>query len=880
MKKFWGLLVLVMVMLCGTAMAASWESNYPKAPADRLAVTLPQGMKADIDCSQDGYINVIVRTSQMTLEDWKSVMIHGGYPNVSLRTGVLRPTETTEDGTLRFDTCISFNGGIFEVTEDDFFNTFANELNNKGVWYNNHARAENAESVGEIVADQCMLIPEFSSSGGGGYFIAWMDADLYNKLYPDEMYPDGYPFTAEEIKANEQGLFFFEYVELRVVMDTTEPFYVPFRSLSKATMAPTKTTSLMPSSLEVKDILNGDIIYSVGDLTDNVDAPLVLNAPDNAAYLAVFSPMFESLDTAERIPVSEGEATYWHQIHRDTCVLEEQLVAVWLDENSNMLDYGVFWLHAETENYKPTGWYVDSVELNDGQTVTWEAPPSSRIVMENNCADLGVGVSYDPESGVFHVSYDAVKDISGNLGHVKLSIKAPDGMTAARINHGGGNMIMGPDEGIAQGTHHIIVDQSYITTESVDENNMITLLDREPLRHYAAGPVDVYVQMDSVWPYGGGQYVIYWYENEAAANNDPGHPEKIEYIADTTDAICVTTRTEIVDSEEAIQGGPVQNVTCVSPDHHGKDWHLVIRRHPQRGNHACHWELYLENECGDYEPLDGETTFYMPYPNGHSYDHEHDCARDKDGNEASYEIYHYNASYDSCDVVTAQPTEYGIKFVTKSLSPFVLDWGGYEGDLTPEQPDSGEGEQGGEGDHDGGEGGASSADPEWPLQRLELWQGKTTVKGARIRDINVSTRSETIIEKSTIANLAIEYRKDDSDGANQGLRIKNSQIGSLFLPVNDDTPTSQNATAVVIGQDSAVEIMIVPIDSNWSGTITTPLVVFEEEGAWIQLLILEGNWTAFDPGWLNGVTIMDVDWPDNTTGQPVPYADFLTLLNQ
>lgn len=373
-------------------------------------------------------------------------------------------------------------------------------------------------------------------------------------------------------------------------------------------------------------------------------------------------------------------------------------------------------------------------------------------------------------------------------------------------------------------------------------------------------------------------HVIYWYRDEAAAISDPEHLLKIEYVVNTADTICVTTRTEIVEDESAITSKPVDKVTCVSPDHHGKDWHLVIRRHPQRGDKACHWELYLENECGDYQPLEKDTVFYMPYPHGHKHDETRGCAVDSDGNKAVYEIYHYNADYDECEPVTAEPTLYGIKFVVSSLSPFVLDWGDFQVDLTPEQG----GNEDGSGD---GEGEAPSVDPEWSLQRLELRKGKSTVKGVRVKDLNVSTRSLTTIDKSTVDNLAIEFSKEE----NQSLKVSRSTIHTLHLIINRDTLIARETPAATIGADNdigAVFILIPhpneedPEENEWPGVITKPLITFEGSRT-IQLLILEENRKAVDPNWLgSGVTIAEAEWPDNETGQPVPYETFKTLLNQ
>jgi len=881
-KKFWGLLVLVMALLslCSalgeedlpTDTLRYFPDAYPKAAAGRLGITSPKGIvfKDSDDQYTDGLIKVVVDTAST---DWESVMVHGGYPYVRIRPYVKNPD------TSKYETCLAFNGGIFDISMNDFFVDFASELNrdsffegyNPDGWY--REKHDNGCDIGEIVADQCMLIPRAHSGGGGGYFIAWVDLDAFKAAYQAD-YPNGKRnFTTDEIKKNEHDIFYFEYVELDIGMDMQEPFYVPFKSLSAASMSPTENYSKLPDGVSVLDIENGDITYQYAGSKEREYLPLVLNVPADATKLEILNPNgADSTHTFENL--TPGGTVVFSQDYWVKGTIEEQYVAIWYDSAGNALSFGVFFLHCEPETYKPWPWYVKE----------WSAPEESRIEITNTCSNIGVTHTYDASIGNIHVGYDKDITVSGELGIVSCSVEAPTGAKAFRMNHSGGNNIMGQrDEASKQ--HDIMVGRTDV--EVVPDSGFVTLYDeRTPLRHYQAGPVDVYIQMDAIWPYGGGVYLIYWYKSVEDATNHADTPMDIEYVVDTTGTICITSRTEIVESESAITGRPVDKVTCVSPKHHGRDWHLVIHRHPQKGHNACHWELYLENERGDYEPLDSETTFYMPYPDGHSYDHEHDCARDSNGNKATYEIYHYNANYNDCDTVTAIPTEYGIKFVVKSLSPFVLDWGDFQGDLTPDQGGEGDGNEGDhEGDGGGNEGDGPSVNPEWPLQRLDLRRGTSDIRGVRVKDLSVSTRGLTTIDKCTIENLAIEF----SSKENRGLNISRSNISMLFMIINRDTPLALDKPAAVIGADNSLKIIFItiphpneenPDENEWPGEITKPLITFEGERT-IELLILEGNWQAFNPIWLDGnVTIKDVDWPDNPTGQPVPYETFLQELGR
>jgi len=900
-KKVLGLWMMVLAMMLALGGAVAEEEwppadsllknpdTFAKVDAERIDIEDLAGVKYSTFEKTDG--KLVARISAADT-DWQSAMIYGTYPNVTVRPYVTRPSD-------KYDTCVSFNGG-FDVSIDSFFNMFANDLALNGIWDNNHTSHSNGEELGKIVAEQRMLVPRQGDTGGGGFCILWMDKDAYKYHYPD-----GHTFTSAELQQGHvsgdkifNDIFYIEYVDLDIRIDTKETFYIPFRSLSAATLEPTRKYAV-PDKVTLLDIENGDITYSYSGLTEDVDVTLAFKAPANATKLWLFSPIWENkTDENNYHAVSNSEVT-WNYLIRSTIVVAEDLYnVVWLNDKDELVDYGVFWVHVETPGYLPGPCYVKNAEitLRNGttKTVTWNAVPSTRVSIENNCKPLGVKTSYTESTGTYHISYNEVDEITGTIGKIYVKVQAPSGATYARFNQGGGNNIMGPDSGMAQEQHNIIAFQSYVMKQET-VNGYITLFEHEPLEHYTAGPMDVYIQSEAVWPYGGGHSVIYWYASKAAAEANPEEPMAIEYVVNTSDTICVTTRTEIVESESSIpeKDRPVKHVTCVSKDHHGKNWHLVIQRHPQKGHNACHWELYVENECGDYEPLTGNTTFYMPYPEGHHYDYESDCARDSNGNKCTYEIYHYNADYQACDSVTATPTEYGIKFVTRSLSPFVLDWGNYQGSLvatptpapteepepTPTEepeptptPDHGEGGeddeptpgpedtwQPGEGEGDEGNQGGNGGDHQeerYHLRELDLWRGRTNVSGGRFRDVSVTNKSTVTILGTKIVGLHMRfYEQGDGDGVTIGPK---TAIQELVFEFGTELPDEIKAPFIVVEEGAAIGEIRIDFDRQCTSvSLTGTLVKFKDKSVPVQLVIM-GDVALFNPNWIDGANIKAV----------------------
>ena len=278
-----------------------------------------------------------------------------------------------------------------------------------------------------------------------------------------------------------------------------------------------------------------------------------------------------------------------------------------------------------------------------------------RLIVENGAAGCGVEVSYNESNGRLHIGYDNTVSISDAPGELEVYIVPPEGAVCYRSNTSGGNVIMGKDDWMAQEQHAIVLQQEY---RMVGADGLYCVRDYSPFREVHAGPVTVYIQNGDVWPYGGGVNLIYWYDSVDSAVNEPGKPMLVEYVCETNDVLCREKRCALVSSEDQITE-PVSEVTAVG----NYPWQLVVRRYPQRGSNAKHWELQMENETGVYQPLTGNMIFYIPYPSGLS-------AADF----YTYELRHYDDEHSSFSLVDIQCTPYGLRFEVSSLSPFVMSW--------------------------------------------------------------------------------------------------------------------------------------------------------------------------------------------------------------
>ena len=225
-----------------------------------------------------------------------------------------------------------------------------------------------------------------------------------------------------------------------------------------------------------------------------------------------------------------------------------------------------------------------------------------------------------------------------------MEVEAPAWAVAYAMSESGGDFIYQTNWGLN------ISDEK----QRIAGSERVTVYNRPLFKTVRAGRALVYLQEGITARYGGYVRVISWYDSENAQT-----PRLIEYLSITHDEFSEKVRNAVKKNEQDIDE-PVAEVTGVSQN----NWQLIVQHDPQSGERAIHYDLHMEDERGVSYKLDGDTAFYVPYPDGLSY-------ADKD---VTYQMYHYSEDYQSYVVVQLEPTPYGLRFVEDNLSPFVLMW--------------------------------------------------------------------------------------------------------------------------------------------------------------------------------------------------------------
>lgn len=773
------------------------DGDIPKASKNRLEGYRTTGLDADITYA-DGLITIHV---DMANSDWQTVLINANpYPYVSVRHSLDRPSED-------YETHTGFSGGFGDETLD-----YVLGLMDDGIhWDSGNTQSSNGIFVGEIVPAQSLLLP--TESGTEMNLICWLDKD-------------------------DPSVRYYEYYEVKYVLSSSEPLHIPFRYVTEAMLEPTRSASL-PDGVEIKSITDGDITFRVDSGVNNVQLPIVLSAPEGAARMTITQPEHRK---EEVYTVSSGKVSFNVDLNNGQATNEEQYTIAWYDADGALVEYGIFMYHTEPKDYAAWPYYESD----------WHAPDADRMTLINECEDIGVTFTYNEITGDLHIGYDPNTQITGDVGAVIAYLQAPDGAQYYRVNHSGGNNIMGQHTDMANDQNNFTSAQAL---EIVPEDGIIEVMYYIPVREINAGPVQVYLQIGEgeAWPYAGGIFSIFWYEDAESAANTPKEPMRKEYVSDTMGAMCVTNRVEVVENEENIQE-PVKEVTCVGGKHHKKGWRLVIRRYPHRGTKAHHYELMMENEYGVYQPLEGNMIFYMPYPN--DYDEEKD----------SFSLRHYDSEYRNYELVSVEKTEFGVRFEVASLSPFVLDWGGYQDEQAPDQ--------GGNGDGNGG----SNNNRKYNVRNLRLNRGRTEVKGGSFRNVQITTEAEVQINGGWIENLSVEFAWD-TNAAHKQTVVKGAAVEMLNLIISSRTPASAEEAAITFEKDAAVGTVFIVIfegEEAPTGPIAGPLVVVEGERE-LPMLVIEGDYKLYDPTWIQGATFKEVQLPNQ---DPISYAEFLAMIGQ
>ena len=464
----------------------------------------------------------------------------------------------------------------------------------------------------EIRFGQPAFFVEPVSASGAGTLLAWKDSD---------------------------GLK-YEYVQWEIHHSNPDAREVQMPLLT------TDMLSAVPAALPegvTAEIEPGGVTCTAKDFSGYSLLPIVIHAPAGATAATVYS--FNGKETVEQtldvrggdvrlLITPDAHTTFRGQI--GPAQLDYSIAFVSGDEpDAALLDFGIVSVWLLKAEKAPYPYYnrQGAVPVH-----------SERLTIRQGAEPVSTKAIYREKYGNAHLSKAALDFSANGSGNVRMEVAAPSWAAAYAIEGSGGDFIYQTNWGLG-----ISSDKHPIPSGA-----SVTVFDEPLFRKVKAGPVFVYLQDGITARYGGYVRAISWYDDMNAET-----PRLIEYISITHDTFSDTVRSAVVDTEQDIDA-PVQEVTAVS----GNAWELVVRHDPQSGEDAIHYDLQMEDVRSVSYSLDGDTVFYIPYPEGCAYGDE----------DVTYQLYHYDDAYQSCSVVELVPTPYGLRFAEDHLSPFVLTW--------------------------------------------------------------------------------------------------------------------------------------------------------------------------------------------------------------
>lgn len=637
--------LLLALGLCSGALGEITSEPMRIVPTERVNLNLESTRGVVRHAKYDATTGVYTITVDDAATDWRTALINseGGLMMPAVFFGFTPPANAAF--------FVQVNGGFSPET-------LAIQLNEMERYEEEYQPVEpgmtvqNGEILGEFLADRnvfaigdSMINDRTDPENTEPYMIAvrWYDADR-NYLFSEQLFPElirTRPNTTISVKS----------------------FLVPNGSLQA------NTTGL--PGLDMKRGSQSEVIYTVKN--DEQLMAAAAQRRDYSVYTGVTAPVGAVscglLDPGEpdenesmcavtngRVELALEFAFAEDEMGMRMTLMEQNdrpYVLRWKDARGNMILDQLLFLRLTTPNNKPAACYV----------AQWQPVPRERLALNQNALGSAAGYDYDEAWGWIQYHFDEEKLDASQLAssRIQLQVKAPAGARYCRINGGGGSNFTGEDPSLK----HMIdtaMKRDYPWNQfAVDQTGLLEVKDAEL---YRAIPVEdlvtVYLPNVETRENFGGIYELYWY----AEDSRDAEPILMEYINETGDAMGYT-----------MEGAPVENedeIEFVNPDAFVYvslgDWRLVIEKYPQRGNHAVHYMLHLEDWDGNYVEPGEAMVLYMGYPEGCSYG---------DGNR--YFIRHYHqetvdGNYDAYEDVELTTTAAGIRFTTASFSPFVLGW--------------------------------------------------------------------------------------------------------------------------------------------------------------------------------------------------------------
>lgn len=640
--------MFVLVLVCLLALSAPVcaetflkREDVHTIPQNRVELIKPDGMVANLewDAKDPGHVTIVIDSA---LTDWRKVALSEMGFGVELR--YLPPTAAETSLTTINNGCLFGSVPSFSFTEA--LSIIQRDVEGMGARDEEDFFCSNSYGVGTMDKAHLAFIPK-NTPRGDYTLLCWGDFD------DDGMKEDSAAGYAKRY-----------YEELTISVRHTSTALVSLPDLNYV------TAKMLAPMQDVRSYLtceakNGELVIKLPDKLEQIPAdeilsqpngkivilPLSLNAPAGAVRAVV-----TSRDVGGEVDVIGGKATFddMFYVWPEGMVEEFDLTVSWMDENGVAFDVGLLKVYIELcqKNLFPT--YVDD----------WTAVSPDRINIHNNIHNLGVEAKFENEEGEYdgavYITRDQSKPANGNGGKITATITTPNkDWKYYRIVSVGGSIIYGT------GKQQMALDQiDGMDMQKVDGAGRTgEVFSCEPLRRYKDGPVDVYLVNEEHGAYGGGVWVIYWYDSPNAAE-----PKQKEWLCQIVKPMYTDTPVDVVNNENQLKGKPVNVITAIQPKGvDWKDWQLVIRFDPQPLLETRHYELSLVNHTGAYRPLNlknGEKmVVYFPYPDGYDVN-----------SPREFRLHHYNSKYSHLETLVGEKTAIGIRYELSSLSPFVLDW--------------------------------------------------------------------------------------------------------------------------------------------------------------------------------------------------------------
>lgn len=638
--RLFALLATALMMLCGTQAIA--EKMTP-VPAERIRdVTLPEGVVTIGDpVIQDGKVIVSVDDGKT---NWTEVLLKAAARNMLDVTLKVDAPAGAVKGTRE-----NFGADDTETLEAISQDTVPNWFLDYGLGPLFQERSMDGSVVfAEIHIGQITYLDPVSASGAGT-LLAWESSDGQKQ----------YEYVQWEITHSNPGT-----CEVQTPLLTTDML-----SSVRAALPAGVTAEIEP----------GGITCTVQDFSAlGGSLPIVIRAPEGAVTAVVYSSC-----EAQKILEVRSDGTvqlFITPASHPTYGYIKQIAPAQLDYSIAFFDG---YIPDETdepdepdepdETDEPGGSDVSLIDF--GMVSIWllakEKVPypyynqqgckpvdRDRLTIWQGTEEIDNANVYREAYGNAHLSKDALDFSENTSGNIRMEVAAPPWAVAYGISGSGSDFIYQTDWGLS------ISDDKH----RISSGKAVTVYDLPLFRTVQVGRVRVYLLDGITARYGGFVRVISWYDDVNATA-----PRLVEYISITHDEFSETVRNEVVDTEQEIDGA-VEEVTAVSEN----AWELVIRHDPQNGENAIHYDLQMEDARHVSYSLSGDTVFYIPYPDGYTYEDE----------DVTYQLYHYDDAYQSYTMVELVPTPYGLRFVEDHLSPFVLTWDeAPQNAVTPEPTD-------------------------------------------------------------------------------------------------------------------------------------------------------------------------------------------------